>query len=71
MRRMELTASVVLVIAGIYFLLFHRDPLPLNHESVGLGNLHFVHDIIGIGLIGIAGLLWWRSRPRVSAPSMN
>ena len=66
---MELTLLVILVIAGIYFLLFHRDPLPLNHEFVGLGNVHFVHDVIGIALIGIAGFLWWRSRRRVSTPS--
>jgi len=68
---MELILFAVLAIAGLYFLLFHRDPLPLNHESVGLGNLHFVHDILGIVLIGIAGVLWWRSRgsTRASKPT--
>src|SRR2546422_7077350 len=54
MRVVERALIVVLVIAGLYFVLFHRDPMPLNHESVGLGNLHFVHDIIGVVLIGIA-----------------
>jgi len=61
----------IFVIAGLYFLLFHKDPLPLNHESVGLGNLHAVHDVIGIALIGIAGLVGWRSRrsARVKTPT--
>ena len=62
MRVVERALIVVLVIAGLYFVLFHRDPMPLNHESVGLGNLHFVHDIIGVVLIGIAGFIWWRAR---------
>jgi hypothetical protein len=61
MRRAELALIVVFVIAGLYFLLFHKDPFPLNHESIGLGNLHMVHDTIGIVLIAIAGLIWWRS----------
>ena len=61
MRRSELALIVVFVIAGLYFLLFHKDPFPLNHESIGLGNLHMVHDTIGIALIAIAGLIWWRS----------
>ncbi len=62
MRRMELAVIVVFAIAGLYSLLFHQDPLPLNHEAVGLGTLHFVHDVVGIVLIGIAGFLWWRSQ---------
>jgi hypothetical protein len=64
MRKAELALIVVLVIAGLYFLLFHRDPFPLNHESIGLGkgDLHMVHDTIGVVLLGIAGLIGWRSR---------
>jgi len=53
---------VILVIAGAYFLIFHRDPLPLNHESVGLGTFHALHDVIGIILLGLAGFIWWHSR---------
>jgi len=68
MQTWERVLLVVLVIAGLYFLIFHRDPLPLNHESVGLGSLHIVHDVIGIVLIGIAGFLWWRSRRAARAP---
>ncbi len=62
MRRGELVLFVILVIAGLYFVLFHKDPLPLNHEAIGLGNLHFVHDILGAVLFGIAVFIWWRSR---------
>ena len=71
MRTAEWALIAIFVIAGLYFLLFHKDPLPLNHESVGLGNLHAVHDVIGIALIGIAGLVGWRSRrsARVKTPT--
>jgi hypothetical protein len=62
MRKVELALIVVFVIAGFYLLLFHRDPFPLNHELIGLGNLHMVHDTIGVVLFGLAGLIWWRSR---------
>ncbi len=62
MERWERIVVVVLVIAGAYFLIFHRDPLPLNHESVGLGMFHTLHDVIGIVLMAFAGFMWWRSR---------
>ena len=62
-----MTLLAVFVIAGLYFLIFHKDPLPFNHESVGLGNLHAVHDVIGVALIGTAGLVWWRSRRAAKA----
>lgn len=58
----------VLAIVGLYFLLFHKDPLPLNHEFVGLGRgdilspTHIVHDIIGIIFIVGAVLVWRKSR---------
>ena len=61
MRKAELALIVVLVIAGLYFVAFHKDPLPFNHESIGLGNLHWVHEIIGAVLVGLAGLIGWRS----------
>jgi len=50
------------VIAGAYFLIFHMDPLRLNHELVGLGMFHTLHDVIGVVLLSLAGLIWWRSR---------
>lgn len=54
----------VLIAVGLYFLVFHRDPLPLNHEAIGLGtgDLHIVHDVIGLILIGGSVLIWRKSR---------
>ena len=58
---------LVLVIVGLYFLIWHKDPLPGNHEAVGLGEIHVLHDVIGIVLLGTAGFLWYRGRRRSSA----
>lgn len=60
---------IVLVVAGVYFLLFHQDPFPLNHEAVGLGKgeMHVYHDVIGIVLLVAAAILVWRSRRAVPA----
>ena len=54
----------VMIIVGLYFLIFHMDPLPLNHESIGLGkgDIHIAHDVIGLVLIGGAVLVWRKSR---------
>jgi len=54
----------VLVIVGLYFLVFHMDPLPGNHEAIGLGKglTHIVHDVIGIVLLVAAGYIWYSSR---------
>jgi hypothetical protein len=59
----RLALIAVLIIVGLYFLIFHMD-LPLNHESVGLGkgDTHIVHDIIGIILIAGAVVVWRKSR---------
>ena len=59
---------VVLAIAGLYFLIWHKDPLPGNHEAIGLGELHVLHDVIGIALLSAAGFFWYRTRRRPSAP---
>ena len=56
----------VLLIGGVYFLVFHKD-LPLNHESVGLGTFHALHDVVGVVLLGLAGFIWWRSRRQTKA----
>lgn len=58
---------LVLLIIGVYFLIFHTDPLPLNHEAVGLGEVHVVHDILGVILLAGAGVLWYTSK-RGTAP---
>lgn len=53
--------AVVLVIAGLYLLLDHAPPFPLNHEDIGLGKTHLAHAIFGVvALIG-AVMLWRRS----------
>jgi di/tricarboxylate transporter len=50
---------VVLVILGLYWLVDHESPLPLNHEYFGLYN-HTVHAIIGVVLLAIAGFFIWK-----------
>lgn len=51
-------AVVVLGLLGVYFLVFHTDPLPLNHDSIGLPPFHVVHAIFGLILLGAAGYMW-------------
>ena len=60
----RLAIIAVLIIVGLYFLIFHMDPLPLNHEFLGSGkgSVHIAHDIIGLILIGGAVLVWRKSR---------
>lgn len=47
----------VLVLAGLYFLIVHTAPLPLNHEEIGLGTNHVAHSIFGIVLLVGAGFI--------------
>ena len=54
--------QIVLVVAGLYFLLDHMDPLPFNHELVGLGKLHIAHAVFGLVFIAGAVVLWRKSR---------
>ena len=70
MKAIDRILFVVLVIAGAYMLLFHTDPFPANHEAIGLGQVHILHDIVGVVLIGIAIVVWRRSRavePKIQA----
>ncbi len=53
---------IILIIAGLYFLLDHRYPLPLNHEAIGLGVNHLAHSLFGIVLLVVAGFVWWKDR---------
>lgn len=53
---------IVLILAGFYFLIDHRAPLPLNHEAIGLGTNHIAHSVFGIILLIVAGYLWWRNK---------
>ena len=59
--------SVVLVLAGLYLVLDHRPPLPLNHETVGLGTMHSAHTIFGIILLVAAAVLFCLGRRRAPA----
>ena len=49
---------VVLAVAGLYFLVFHSEPFPLNHEAIGLPPFHAVHAVFGAVLLAVAGYLW-------------
>ncbi len=53
---------IVLVLASLYFIFDHTDPLPLNHEAIGLGVNHIAHSIFGIVLFIPAGFVWWKGR---------
>jgi hypothetical protein len=68
----RLALMAIFIIVGLYFLFFHKAPLPLNHEAVGLGmgdilsTTHIVHVIIGIIFI-LGGVLVWRKSRTVTA----
>lgn len=62
-------AFVVLVIAGLYFLLWHADPFPGNHEAIGLGMDHLVHSVFGIVILIGAIIVFMRIRRGVPAAS--
>ncbi|MBI4973500.1 hypothetical protein HZC27_02745 [Candidatus Roizmanbacteria bacterium] len=49
---------VLLVLVGVYFLLFHTAPFPFSHEAIGLPPFHVVHSIFGIVLLIVAGYVW-------------
>lgn len=53
---------VILVLVGLYLLLDHTDPLPLDHETIGLGANHMAHSLFGIVLFVVAGSVWWKGR---------
>ena len=53
---------IVLVLLGLYFLIVHTAPLPLNHEAIGLGTNHMVHRLFGVILLAGAGFLWWKNK---------
>ena len=53
---------IILVVVGIYLLIWHSAPLPGNHEDIGLGKQHVVHAVIGVVLLIGAFLIVRRSR---------
>ena len=60
---------IVLVVLGLYFLVWHAESLPANHETVGLGDQHIVHSVFGIVLLAGAFLVRRQSRRVVSPAS--
>ncbi|MDQ2912955.1 MAG: hypothetical protein M3T56_06835 [Chloroflexota bacterium] len=59
--------ALVLVIAGLYLLLDHMPPLPLNHEDIGLGKTHIAHAVFGLVALVAGVVLWRRSRRGTAA----
>ncbi len=60
---MKTTIVTILIVLGLYWLLDHAAPLPLNHESFGLYE-HGIHRIIGVVLlivVLIVGAKWKRN----------
>lgn len=55
-------AVIVLGLVGIYFLIFHSEPLPFSHDAIGLPPFHIVHAIFGIILLGAAVYLWRKNK---------
>lgn len=48
----------LLVLVGIYFLLFHSAPFPFSHDAVGFPPYHNVHSAFGVILLVFAYFLW-------------
>lgn len=55
----KVVVVVLLVLFGLYWLFDHSYPLPFNHEQFGLYN-HTVHRWIGVVLLVVAGVVWWK-----------
>lgn len=63
--------TVVLALAGLYFLLVHRAPLPFNHEAIGLGTNHMAHSVFGVILLVGAGYIWWKDKGSKTKPEVR
>ena len=53
--------AVILIVAGLYLLLDHSPPFPLNHEDIGLGKTHLAHSIFGVVALIAAVVVWRRA----------
>lgn len=58
--------AVVLIVAGLYLLLDHAPPFPLNHEDIGLGKTHLAHSVFGVVAL-IGAVVLWRRGPKTTA----
>jgi len=59
MQTKQITVAI-LVIAGVYMLLFHSSPFPFSHDAIGLPPYHGIHALIGLVLLGAAAYFWKR-----------
>ncbi len=62
---MKLLVITFLILLGIYWLVDHASPLPLNHEAFGLYN-HTIHRIMGLVFFAIAAMVAWKWHPKKS-----
>lgn len=53
--------AVLLIVAGLYLLLDHSPPFPLNHEDIGLGKTHLAHSVFGVVALIAAVVVWRRA----------
>ena len=58
--------AVVLLVAGLYLLLDHAPPFPLNHEDIGLGTTHIAHAAFGVVAL-VGSFVLWRLSARTTA----
>lgn len=63
---MKMLVIIVLVVLGIYWLIAHTAPFPLNHEQFGLYQ-HTIHRILGVIFFIAAGLVGWEWKPKKAA----
>jgi hypothetical protein len=64
----EKILAVLMAIVGLWLVVDHKDPLPLNHEAIGLGKLHAVHAAVGFAVLAGAFFTWRWSDPQRNAP---
>jgi len=60
----KIIAPIVLGIVGVYFLVFHTAPLPLNHDSIGFPPYHMVHSVFGIILLAAGAYIWHKGKKK-------
>lgn len=60
---MKKVVLIVLVLLGIYWLVDHYAPLPLNHEMFGL-YYHNVHRLLGVVFLIAAAVVYWKWQPK-------
>ncbi|MBP9716994.1 MAG: hypothetical protein KBD51_03585 [Candidatus Levybacteria bacterium] len=60
MKKIKYLVFLVILFLGIYMLTAHYDPIPLNHEAIGLGYNHMMHRIVGILFLVSAVLVFWK-----------